>query len=40
MDFKKDLQQDDIVDSAVGFGVSLGFFLLIATIFTIVQLFQ
>lgn len=40
MEHKRDLTQDDIVDSAVGFGTSFGFFFLIAIIFTIVSVLQ
>jgi hypothetical protein len=40
MDYKKDVQQDDIVDNVIGFGVSVGFFFLIAAIFTVVSIFQ
>ncbi|WP_134700177.1 YqzM family protein [Ammoniphilus sp. YIM 78166] len=40
MEHKRDLKQDDIVDNAIGFGVSFGFFMLIAVIFTVASLFQ
>ncbi|RXT14916.1 YqzM family protein [Ammoniphilus sp. CFH 90114] len=40
MEHKRDLKQDDIVDNVIGFGVSFGFFLLVAVIFTIASLFQ
>ena len=40
MDYKKDVSQDDIVDSATGFTVSFGFFLLMAVLFTIISVLQ
>ncbi|WP_120189262.1 YqzM family protein [Ammoniphilus oxalaticus] len=38
MEYKRDATQHDMVDNIIGFGVSFGFFILIAIIFTIASL--
>jgi hypothetical protein len=35
--YRRDESQNDIVDNAVGFGTSFGFFFLVGIIFTVVS---